>query len=47
MYISRFDSFTGTPIDVAMEMVKELDIAVWEPSEVANMIEGYIHAAAR
>ena len=37
-----FDILTDTPIDVAMEMVKELEITDWEPFEIANMIEGEI-----
>ncbi|XP_057430013.1 probable serine/threonine-protein kinase WNK4 [Lotus japonicus] len=37
-----FDIFTDTPTDVATEMVKELEIADWEPSEIASMIEGEI-----
>ncbi|XP_019432312.1 PREDICTED: probable serine/threonine-protein kinase WNK4 isoform X2 [Lupinus angustifolius] len=39
-----FEIFTDTPIDVAMEMVKELEISDWEPFEIANMIEGEISA---
>ncbi|KAF7833834.1 putative serine/threonine-protein kinase WNK4 [Senna tora] len=39
-----FDVFTDTPIDVAIEMVRELEINDWEPSEIANMIEGEISA---
>ncbi|KAK7276116.1 hypothetical protein RIF29_17249 [Crotalaria pallida] len=39
-----FEIFTDTPIDVATEMVKELEIADWEPFEIANMIEGEISA---
>ncbi|XP_027336008.1 probable serine/threonine-protein kinase WNK4 [Abrus precatorius] len=35
-----FDIYTDTPIDVAMEMVKELEITDLEPSDIANMIEG-------
>jgi WNK lysine deficient protein kinase len=34
-----FDIFNDTAIDVAMEMVKELEISDWEPSEIAHMIE--------
>lgn len=37
-----FDIFTDTPIDVAKEMVKELDITNWDPSEIATMIEAEI-----
>ncbi|KAG2672906.1 hypothetical protein I3760_13G063400 [Carya illinoinensis] len=39
-----FDILTDTPIDVATEMVKELEIADWEPFEIAYMIEGEISA---
>ncbi|KAF3447976.1 hypothetical protein FNV43_RR08683 [Rhamnella rubrinervis] len=34
-----FDILNDTAIDVAMEMVKELEISDWEPSEIAHMIE--------
>ncbi|XP_028214497.1 probable serine/threonine-protein kinase WNK4 isoform X2 [Glycine soja] len=37
-----FDIYTDTPIDVAMEMVKELEITDLKPSDIANMIEGEI-----
>lgn len=37
-----FDIVNDTPIDVANEMVKELDITDWKPSEIANMIDGEI-----
>ncbi|KZV43697.1 hypothetical protein F511_00248 [Dorcoceras hygrometricum] len=37
-----FDIVHDTPIDVANEMVKELDITDWKPSEIANMIDGEI-----
>ncbi|KAL0370766.1 UNVERIFIED_CONTAM: putative serine/threonine-protein kinase WNK4 [Sesamum angustifolium] len=37
-----FDIVNDTPIDVANEMVKELEIADWRPSEIANMIDGEI-----
>ncbi|OIW02609.1 hypothetical protein TanjilG_24060 [Lupinus angustifolius] len=37
-----FEISTDTPIDVATEMVKELEIADREPFEIANMIEGEI-----
>ncbi|XP_059668127.1 probable serine/threonine-protein kinase WNK5 isoform X2 [Cornus florida] len=33
-----FDIVSDTAIDVAMEMVKELEIADWKPSEIAEMI---------
>ncbi|XP_030963613.1 probable serine/threonine-protein kinase WNK4 isoform X1 [Quercus lobata] len=39
-----FDILTDTPIDVATEMVKELEITDWEPFEIADMIEGEISA---
>lgn len=39
-----FDIVTDTPIDVAMEMVKELEITDWEPFEIADMIDGEISA---
>ena len=39
-----FDILTDTPIDVATEMVKELEIADWEPFEIANMIDGEVSA---
>ncbi|KAI4307552.1 hypothetical protein L6164_030726 [Bauhinia variegata] len=39
-----FDIFTDTPIDVATEMVKELEISDWEPFEIACMIEEEISA---
>lgn len=34
-----FDIMSDTPIDVAHEMVKELEITDWEPSEIAKMID--------
>ncbi|KAL9236157.1 hypothetical protein vseg_010858 [Gypsophila vaccaria] len=34
-----FDIVKDTAIDVATEMVKELDITDWEPQEIAEMIE--------
>ncbi|KAM5560643.1 putative serine/threonine-protein kinase WNK5 [Rosa sericea] len=34
-----FDIVNDTAIDVAVEMVKELEISDWEPSEIAVMIE--------
>ncbi|KAJ9167390.1 hypothetical protein P3X46_022045 [Hevea brasiliensis] len=37
-----FDILHDTPMDVAMEMVKELDIDDWEPLEIAEMIDGEI-----
>ncbi|KAL0434943.1 UNVERIFIED_CONTAM: putative serine/threonine-protein kinase WNK4 [Sesamum radiatum] len=37
-----FDIVSDTPIDVANEMVKELEITDWRPSEIANMIDGEI-----
>ncbi|XP_011041801.1 PREDICTED: probable serine/threonine-protein kinase WNK4 isoform X2 [Populus euphratica] len=37
-----FDILHDTPIDVAMEMVKELEIGDWEPFEIADMIDGAI-----
>ncbi|XP_038694328.1 probable serine/threonine-protein kinase WNK4 isoform X2 [Tripterygium wilfordii] len=39
-----FDIVNDTPIDVAMEMVKELEIADWDPSEIAEMIDAEINA---
>lgn len=39
-----FDTLGDTPIDVATEMVKELEITDWEPMEIASMIEGEISA---
>ncbi|CAI9107138.1 OLC1v1006429C2 [Oldenlandia corymbosa var. corymbosa] len=37
-----FDIATDTPLGVANEMVRELDIIDWTPSEIADMIEGEI-----
>lgn len=37
-----FDTMNDTAIDVAMEMVKELEITDWEPLEIAEMIEEQI-----
>ncbi|PON94424.1 Serine/threonine protein kinase [Trema orientale] len=37
-----FDIVNDTSIDVATEMVKELEISDWEPSEIAEMIEKQI-----
>lgn len=34
-----FDIVNDTAMDVAVEMVKELEISDWEPSEIAVMIE--------
>ncbi|XP_039057434.1 probable serine/threonine-protein kinase WNK5 [Hibiscus syriacus] len=34
-----FDILNDTAIDVALEMVKELDIDDWEPLKIADMIE--------
>ncbi|XP_048139270.1 probable serine/threonine-protein kinase WNK4 isoform X2 [Rhodamnia argentea] len=39
-----FDIVNDTPIDVAMEMVKELEIVDWEAEELAEMIGGEISA---
>lgn len=39
-----FDIVNDTGLDVAMEMVKELEISDWEPFEIADMIEGEISA---
>lgn len=39
-----FDILTDTPIDVAMEMVRELEITDWEPFEISSMIEAEISA---
>lgn len=39
-----FDIVSDTPIDVATEMVKELEITDWEPFEIAEMIQGEISA---
>ncbi|KAJ6433309.1 hypothetical protein OIU84_017076 [Salix udensis] len=39
-----FDILHDTPIDVAVEMVKELEIDDWEPFEIADMIDGAISA---
>ncbi|XP_057442138.1 probable serine/threonine-protein kinase WNK4 isoform X2 [Lotus japonicus] len=39
-----FDIFTDTPNDVAMEMVKELEIYDWDPFAIANMIDREISA---
>ncbi|GAU36849.1 hypothetical protein TSUD_213730 [Trifolium subterraneum] len=39
-----FDILTDTPIDVAMEMVKELEIYDWDPCDIANMINREISA---
>ncbi|XP_018473727.1 probable serine/threonine-protein kinase WNK4 isoform X2 [Raphanus sativus] len=37
-----FDIMNDTSIDVAKEMVKELEITDWEPVEIAKMIDGEI-----
>lgn len=37
-----FDTMNDTSIDVAKEMVKELEITDWEPVEIAKMIDGEI-----
>ena len=37
-----FDIVHDTAIDVAIEMVKELEISDWEPLEIAEMIEDEI-----
>ncbi|XP_021620638.1 probable serine/threonine-protein kinase WNK5 isoform X2 [Manihot esculenta] len=37
-----FDTMNDTAIDVAIEMVKELEIIDWEPMEIAEMIEEQI-----
>ncbi|URE01485.1 photoperiodism, flowering [Musa troglodytarum] len=42
----HFDIVSDTPIDVANEMVKELDIADREPAEIAEMIAQAISAAS-
>lgn len=34
-----FDTLSDTPNEVALEMVKELEITDWEPLEIAEMIE--------
>ncbi|GAV58629.1 LOW QUALITY PROTEIN: Pkinase domain-containing protein, partial [Cephalotus follicularis] len=39
-----FDILSDTPLDVAMEMVKELEITDWEPFKIAEMIDGEISA---
>jgi WNK lysine deficient protein kinase len=39
-----FDILNDTPDEVASEMVKELEIADWEPSDISGMIEGEISA---
>ncbi|KAF8010494.1 hypothetical protein BT93_J1201 [Corymbia citriodora subsp. variegata] len=39
-----FDILNDTPIDVASEMVKELEIVDWEAEEIAKMIGGEISA---
>ncbi|XP_024975439.1 probable serine/threonine-protein kinase WNK4 isoform X1 [Cynara cardunculus var. scolymus] len=39
-----FDILHDTPDEVASEMVKELEITDWEPSDIAGMIDGEISA---
>ncbi|XAR60811.1 Non-specific serine/threonine protein kinase [Bertholletia excelsa] len=39
-----FDIFNDTALDVATEMVKELEITDWEPFEIADMIDEEISA---
>ncbi|XP_073149822.1 probable serine/threonine-protein kinase WNK5 [Henckelia pumila] len=39
-----FDTTSDTPLDVAIEMVKELEITDWEPFEIADMIDKEISA---
>ncbi|XVF68413.1 hypothetical protein PTKIN_Ptkin11bG0001100 [Pterospermum kingtungense] len=39
-----FDIANDTPLDVATEMVKELELTDWEPLEIAEMIDGEISA---
>lgn len=39
-----FDTVNDTVIDVATEMVEELEITDWEPSEIAEMIEHEVSA---
>ncbi|XP_052206224.1 probable serine/threonine-protein kinase WNK4 isoform X2 [Diospyros lotus] len=39
-----FDVSNDTPLDVAREMVKELEITDWQSSEIADMIDGEISA---
>lgn len=39
-----FDIVNDTAIDVATEMVKELEISDWEPPEIAEMIEEQIYS---
>uniref|UniRef100_A0A5B6Z819 non-specific serine/threonine protein kinase n=2 Tax=Davidia involucrata TaxID=16924 RepID=A0A5B6Z819_DAVIN len=39
-----FDIVSDTSIEVATEMVKELEITDWEPFEIADMIDGEISA---
>ncbi|XP_061370741.1 probable serine/threonine-protein kinase WNK5 isoform X2 [Gastrolobium bilobum] len=39
-----FDTINDTAIEVAIEMVKELEISDWEPLEIAEMIEEEISA---
>ena len=37
-----FDMASDTPMGVAREMVRELDITDWTPSEIADMIDAEI-----
>ncbi|KAK9057521.1 hypothetical protein SSX86_022357 [Deinandra increscens subsp. villosa] len=37
-----FDVLNDTPYEVAYEMVKELEITDWDPSDISDMIEGEI-----
>ncbi|XVE58924.1 hypothetical protein DITRI_Ditri05aG0002000 [Diplodiscus trichospermus] len=39
-----FDIVHDTPLDVATEMVKELEITDWDPRKIAEMIDGEISA---
>lgn len=39
-----FDVLNDTALEVAVEMVKELEISDWEPFEIAEMIDGEISA---
>ena len=39
-----FDIIDDSPLDVATEMVKELEITDWNPLEIAEMIDGEISA---
>lgn len=37
-----FDTVSDTPLGVAVEMIKELDLVDWEPNEISYMIEGEV-----